>query len=216
MLSMLGAALPRTVTSPGLVCRPTYLLLPCAHPLLPHLPYLPAPTCCRPIGGHARFGRPPFPGVGASHCTPQPAHAARTLFAAHPCSYVGYVMLSTAAPGLPVWQTPPETWQTVLNESFNFFYVNIGLAQLGLNPVPCVAEHPVRWGQAGCGTRGVRVCLPASRALRPRAWRRKRDAGGPAAPGPQALLLSGSFPTLRSCCSEALFNFVNAWSLMFW
>lgn len=74
-------------------------------------------------------------------------------------SYVGYVMLSTSAPGLPVWQTPPETWQAVLNESANYFYINIGLAQLGLNPVPCVAEHPV---------------------------------------------------------SEALFNFVNAWSLMFW
>lgn len=28
-------------------------------------------------------------------------------------------MLSTTAPGLPVWQTPPETWQAVLNESFN-------------------------------------------------------------------------------------------------
>lgn len=24
-----------------------------------------------------------------------------------------------------------------------FFYVNIGLAELGLNPVPCVPEHPV-------------------------------------------------------------------------
>ncbi|KAI7845310.1 hypothetical protein COHA_001152 [Chlorella ohadii] len=60
--------------------------------------------------------------------------------------YIGYVMLSTTAPGLPVWQTPPDTWQAVLNESFNFFYVNIGLAELGLNPVPCVAEHPVSEG----------------------------------------------------------------------
>ncbi|KAL4437246.1 hypothetical protein ABPG75_004385 [Micractinium tetrahymenae] len=74
-------------------------------------------------------------------------------------SYLGYVMLSTSAPGLPVWQTPPETWQAVLNKSYNYFYINIGLAELGLNPVPCVAEHPV---------------------------------------------------------SEALFNFMNAWSLMWW
>lgn len=74
-------------------------------------------------------------------------------------SYIGYVMLSTSAPGLPVWQTPPETLVEVLHESANYFYVNIGLAQLGLNPVPSIAEHPV---------------------------------------------------------SEALFNFVNAWSLMFW
>lgn len=73
--------------------------------------------------------------------------------------YISYVMLSTTAPGLPVWQTTPDTLQAVLNESYNFFYVNIGLAQLGLNPVPCIAEHPV---------------------------------------------------------SEALFNFVNAWSMMMW
>lgn len=58
--------------------------------------------------------------------------------------YIGYVMLSTTAPGLPVWQTPPETFTAVLHESANYFYINIGLAQLGLNPVPCVAEHPVR------------------------------------------------------------------------
>lgn len=73
--------------------------------------------------------------------------------------YISYVMLSTSAPGLPVWQTTPETLQAVINESYNFFYVNIGLAQLGINPVPCIAENPV---------------------------------------------------------SEALFNFVNAWSMMMW
>lgn len=72
-------------------------------------------------------------------------------------SYIGYVMLSTAAPGLPVWQTTPEILQSVFNESLNFFYVNIALNAAGLSPVPCIAEHPV---------------------------------------------------------SEALFNFVNAWSLM--
>jgi ketosteroid isomerase-like protein len=71
--------------------------------------------------------------------------------------YIGYVMLSTAAPGLPVWQTTPETLQSVFHESLNFFYVNIALNSAGLSPVPCIAEHPV---------------------------------------------------------SEALFNFVNAWSMM--
>lgn len=74
---------------------------------------------------------------------------ALSLGAPLPCSYIGYVMLSTSAPGLPVWQTPPETWQAVLNESLNYFYINIGLEQLGLNPVPCVPEHPVRWAQHG-------------------------------------------------------------------
>lgn len=33
--------------------------------------------------------------------------------------YIGIVMLSNTAPGLPVWQTPPETWQSVLNQSLN-------------------------------------------------------------------------------------------------
>jgi ketosteroid isomerase-like protein len=58
-------------------------------------------------------------------------------------AYISYVMFSTAAPGLPVWQTTPETLQSVINESYNFFYVNIILEKFNLNPVPCVAEHPV-------------------------------------------------------------------------
>jgi hypothetical protein len=74
-------------------------------------------------------------------------------------TYLLVVLGSTVPPGNPAWQTSPEVLQTILNESFNFFYVNIGLTQLGINIVPCVAEHPV---------------------------------------------------------SEALFNFVSAWSLMFW
>jgi hypothetical protein len=45
-------------------------------------------------------------------------------------------MFSNTAPGLPAYAQPPEVLQEVLNESLNFFYVNIGLAQLGLNPVP--------------------------------------------------------------------------------
>ena len=57
--------------------------------------------------------------------------------------YLGYVLLSTAAPGSPVWQTPPEALTSLIHESYNFFYVNIALAAAGLNPVPCVAEHPV-------------------------------------------------------------------------
>lgn len=33
-------------------------------------------------------------------------------------------------PGVPAWQTPPEELAAVLNESFNYFYVNIGLAEV--------------------------------------------------------------------------------------
>ena len=57
--------------------------------------------------------------------------------------YIFYVLVSPNAPGLPAWQTSPETLKAVLHESLNFFYVNIALAALHLNPVPSVAEHPV-------------------------------------------------------------------------
>ena len=35
------------------------------------------------------------------------------------------------APGMPAYATPPEQIQEVFNESINFFYVNIFLAQVG-------------------------------------------------------------------------------------
>lgn len=67
-------------------------------------------------------------------------------YAALSCAaaYMAYVMVGTSAPGLPAWQTSPEQLAPVLHESLNFFYVNVGLAQLGLNPVPSIPEHPVR------------------------------------------------------------------------
>jgi hypothetical protein len=74
-------------------------------------------------------------------------------------SYVAIVLLSPFPPGLPAWQTTPDTIARIVHESFNFFYVNIALATVNMNPVLNVAEHPV---------------------------------------------------------DEALFNFVNAWSLMMW
>ena len=46
-------------------------------------------------------------------------------------SYIAYVMLSTTAPGLPVWQTSPETLAAVFHESLNYFYINIGLSEVG-------------------------------------------------------------------------------------
>ncbi len=36
-----------------------------------------------------------------------------------------------------------QVFAEVLHESFNFFYVNIGLAAAGLSPVPSIAENPV-------------------------------------------------------------------------
>ena len=66
-------------------------------------------------------------------------------------------MLGTASPGVPAWQTSWEQLQPVLHESLNFFYVNVGLAQLGLNPVPSIAEHPVggEGGRARDGGQGA-------------------------------------------------------------
>ncbi|KAL6744874.1 hypothetical protein V8C86DRAFT_3126050 [Haematococcus lacustris] len=61
-------------------------------------------------------------------------------------AYTAYIMLGTAAPGLPAWQTPPEVLQEVMNESLNFFYVNILLDQLGITLVPSVPSHPVSEG----------------------------------------------------------------------
>jgi len=74
-------------------------------------------------------------------------------------SYASYVFLGTAAPGEPIYRTPPETWTWILNDSINFFYVNIFAKFVGLSSIPTPDGNPV---------------------------------------------------------SEALFNFVNAWSLMFW
>lgn len=74
-------------------------------------------------------------------------------------AYIAIVLLSPFPPGQPAWQTSPDTLARVMHESFNFFYVNIALGSVDMNPVPNIAEHPV---------------------------------------------------------DEALFNFVNAWSLMMW
>lgn len=68
------------------------------------------------------------------------ASAAVWLFYA---GYMAHIMFSTTAPGLPVYQTPPEAITEVFNESVDFFYVNIGLAAAGLSPLPDVPSPPV-------------------------------------------------------------------------
>ena len=50
--------------------------------------------------------------------------------------YASYVFLGTAAPGEPVWNTPQETWTWILNDSINFFYVNIFAKFAGLPSIP--------------------------------------------------------------------------------
>lgn len=58
-------------------------------------------------------------------------------------AYMWHLTGPSGAPGLPAWQTPPDTLRAVMNESINLFYINIGLAAVHLNPLPAVASHPV-------------------------------------------------------------------------
>lgn len=57
-------------------------------------------------------------------------------------AYLLHIILGTTAPGRAAWQQTPESLTRVLNESINFFYVNIWL-----NIVPAVASHPVSEAQ---------------------------------------------------------------------
>jgi|ERR1712003_8290 len=75
--------------------------------------------------------------------------------------YVSWLILSppnVLAPGEPIWAIKPDTLKEVMDESINFFYVDILLDYLGISPLPSPVCNPV---------------------------------------------------------SEAVFNFVNAWSFMF-
>jgi len=69
--------------------------------------------------------------------------AAMYAFAA---SYVLVVLFSQIPPGEPGIHPDPADLQRILHESYNFFYVNMALSDLGLSPVPNVPEHPVDEG----------------------------------------------------------------------
>eukprot|EP01025_Chloroclados_australasicus_P005986 TRINITY_DN11972_c0_g1_i2.p2 TRINITY_DN11972_c0_g1~~TRINITY_DN11972_c0_g1_i2.p2 ORF type:complete len:451 (+),score=53.54 TRINITY_DN11972_c0_g1_i2:91-1353(+) len=59
--------------------------------------------------------------------------------------YIGYISIlifSTIAPGYDTFHQPPEVFARLLHESLNFFYVNIGLNNIGITFVPSIAEHP--------------------------------------------------------------------------
>ena len=57
-------------------------------------------------------------------------------FLAFYAAYSSYILIGADAPGLPAWQTSPETLTEVFNLSLNFFYVNIGLNAAGISMVP--------------------------------------------------------------------------------
>jgi hypothetical protein len=110
-------------------------------------------------------------------------------------AYMWHLTGPSGAPGLPAWQTPPDTLQAVLNESINLFYINIGLAAVHLNPLPAVASHPV------------------SEASHPDVHNPLRRERCPVFHAPPAAL---SASTVSPCAMplQALFNVVIAWSLM--
>ncbi|GAX72993.1 hypothetical protein CEUSTIGMA_g445.t1 [Chlamydomonas eustigma] len=58
-------------------------------------------------------------------------------------TYTAVILLGSDVPGETALQTSPETITQVLNLSFNFFYVNIGLNALGLTLVPSIPDNPV-------------------------------------------------------------------------
>jgi len=61
-------------------------------------------------------------------------------------SYILIVLFSTIPPGYPIYQTNPEDLERILHESYNFFYINMLLGNVGLNVVPNIAENPVDEG----------------------------------------------------------------------
>lgn len=65
-------------------------------------------------------------------------------------AYLWHILGDSIAPGRAAWQQSAAALQSVLNESINLFYINIGLAAVNLSPLPSVASHPVsevRWQQ---------------------------------------------------------------------
>lgn len=57
--------------------------------------------------------------------------------------YLWHFLLSSDAPGVPAWQTSPETFSRLIHETLNFSFINVALDAVGWNPVPSIAEHPV-------------------------------------------------------------------------
>lgn len=110
-------------------------------------------------------------------------------------AYMWHITGPSGAPGLPAWQTPPDTLRAVLNESINLFYINIGLAAVHLNPLPAVASHPVS---------------EASHSREHNPLHRKLCSMFNASPAAHLAFI------LPACALplQALFNVVIAWSLM--
>ncbi|GMH39556.1 hypothetical protein BSKO_07454 [Bryopsis sp. KO-2023] len=57
--------------------------------------------------------------------------------------YLGWVYLSTGAPGNPAYQTSPETIQEFIHESVSLWYINPILSNFNISILPDFPEHPV-------------------------------------------------------------------------
>lgn len=151
-----------------------------------------------------------------------------------PCSaaYLWHILLSPGAPGAAAWQQSAEALQSVFNESINFFYVNVGLNVVGLSPLPAVASHPVSEVSCPCSLLlgpVARICRPSGVA--PTFARRSTCCHLTCCCDPEvwASLLhcklhvraatsqqppDGTYLRAAVVLPQAVFNFVNAWSLM--
>lgn len=56
--------------------------------------------------------------------------------------YLWWLTASSYLPGPPIWQIQAADLKDVINESINFWYVNIGLEAAGLPYVPAEAVSP--------------------------------------------------------------------------
>lgn len=78
-----------------------------------------------------------------------PVPTAAVVLGAAAAWYTYWLILSppnALAPGEPIWAIRPETLKEVVDESYNFFFVNVGLNSIGINLAPDNPCNPVSEG----------------------------------------------------------------------
>lgn len=110
-------------------------------------------------------------------------------------------------------RTPPEVLQEVLLESLNFFYLNTGLNVLGLSPFPDIPVSTISaplLSQHMLDCRAAFLLISETIGMRSEAYKVCLDCCG------YLIHDVGCMWTQVHPVSLGLFNFVNAWSMMFW
>lgn len=102
--------------------------------------------------------------------------------------YIAFIFFSRSLPGSPILETPPAVLEEILHESVTFFYVTPLLNSIGITVVP-----------------DLKVCKTSITPLVPLKLGTLKEAWGMS-----WFVMVQEFPV-----SEAVFNFMNAWSFMF-